>query len=229
MIFGEDDLQLLRDEPVKGIMGVCSYAFARMQEGEFSQHEVSVLLEAYALISVTLEETNLEVPARSPSLNGNLESDGQQILAFLRIVEATFRETSVQLTLKSLRSRYAAALGKSFVYEFTEGDLERVQVLLNELRKELSTSTLFDQAHRSRLLTRLERLQQELHKKISDLDRFWGLFGEAGVMLGKFGKDAKPFVDRIKEIADIVWRTQGRSEELPSAAESPALPPPCDS
>jgi hypothetical protein len=30
---------------------------------------------------------------------------------------------------------------------------------------------------------------------MSNLDRLWGLIGEAGVALGKFGKDAKPLVD----------------------------------
>ena len=62
-----------------------------------------------------------------------------------------------------------------------------------------------------------------MHKKISNLDRFWGLIGDAGVAIGKFGNDAKPIVDRIKEIADIVWRNQARSEELPSGTKIPFL------
>ena len=42
---------------------------------------------------------------------------------------------------------------------------------------------------------------------------------DAGVALGKFGIAAKPFVDRVKEIAEIVWRTQARAEELPSGTK----------
>ncbi|MDD4295136.1 MAG: hypothetical protein PHP69_06455, partial [Candidatus Omnitrophica bacterium] len=61
---------------------------------------------------------------------------------------------------------------------------------------------------------RLEKLQQELHKRVSDLDRFWGIVGDAGVMLGKFGEDAKHLVDRIKELVDIIWRVQSRSEAI---------------
>ncbi len=56
---------------------------------------------------------------------------------------------------------------------------------------------------------------------MSDLDRFWGLVGDAGVILGKLGTDAKPFVDRVKEIADSVWRAQSRTEELPSNTPTP--------
>lgn len=90
----------------------------------------------------------------------------------------------------------------------------------------ISESKLFDENHKSRLLKRLERLQSELHKKVSDLDRFWGLIGEAGVAIGKFGNDVKPIVDRIREIAEIVWRTQARGEELPSGMPIPMLKEP---
>ncbi len=68
--------------------------------------------------------------------------------------------------------------------------------------------------HPAALLKRLERLQQEMHKKVSDLDRFWGLIGDAGVMLGKFGRDARPLVDTIKELTNCIWRAQTCSEQI---------------
>ncbi|NVM02945.1 MAG: hypothetical protein HWN67_11445, partial [Candidatus Helarchaeota archaeon] len=56
-----------------------------------------------------------------------------------------------------------------------------------------------------------------------NLDKFWGLIGDAGVMIGKFGNDVKPIVDRIREIAEIVWRTQAIAEELPTGMKFPLL------
>ena len=47
--------------------------------------------------------------------------------------------------------------------------------------------------------------------------------GDAGVVMGKFGKDAKPLTYRIKDIVNIVWRTQARAEELESGAPHPFL------
>jgi len=94
---------------------------------------------------------------------------------------------------------------------------------VDELREEIQSSKLFEDKHKSRLLKRLEKLQSEMHKKMSDIDGFWGLVGDAGVVLGKLGKDSKPFVDRIREISDIVWRTQSRAEELPSGTQPPLL------
>ncbi|MFV0597847.1 hypothetical protein [Shewanella sp.] len=95
--------------------------------------------------------------------------------------------------------------------------------MINELREHISGSDLFEDNHRSRLLRRLESLQSEIHKKMSDVDKIWGLVGDAGVVIGKFGKDAKPFVDRIKELSQIAWKTQARAEELPSSSQNPLL------
>jgi len=41
--------------------------------------------------------------------------------------------------------------------------------------------------------------------------------------LGKLGEGAKPFVDRIKEIVDIGWKSQARAEQLQSDAENPMI------
>lgn len=114
-------------------------------------------------------------------------------------------------------------LDKGFFYEFTDGDLKRIQIIINELREQIGESELFEEDHRRRLLRRLEALQSEMHKKMSDVDRVWGLVGDAGIVIGKFGKDAKPFVDRIKELSQIAWKTQARAEELPSSSQNPLL------
>ncbi|MDL2122474.1 MAG: hypothetical protein LWX51_05170 [Deltaproteobacteria bacterium] len=41
--------------------------------------------------------------------------------------------------------------------------------------------------------------------------------------MGKLGSDAKPIVDRVREISEIVWRTQARAEELSSDFPSPLI------
>jgi len=41
-----------------------------------------------------------------------------------------------------------------------------------------------------------------------------------GGVVVKFGKDAKPFVDRIREIAEITWRSQAEAEQLSTSAKN---------
>jgi hypothetical protein len=155
------------------------------------------------------------------------EAHKNELIAFFENLEEEFSSYAQigeeQNKLESYRRELLTKIKKSFLYEFSDGDLDQIQNKLNSLRESISKSELFEEKHKQRLLKRLELLQQEMHKKQSDLDRYWGLIGDAGVILGKFGQDAKPFVARIKEITEIVWRTQSRAEELPSDAKAPLL------
>jgi hypothetical protein len=87
----------------------------------------------------------------------------------------------------------------------------------------ITCSEYLDEDMRSILLRRLEALQSELHKMMSSLDRFWGFLGDAGVALGKFGEDARPLFERVRELLEAVWRTQARAEELPTDSPLPEI------
>lgn len=117
-------------------------------------------------------------------------------------------------SIDSIRENFRAHLGEEFAYSFTAGEIEQIQNKINTLRKFLTDCQSIAEDHKNRLLRRLEKLQSELHKKMSNVDRFWGLIGDAGITLGKFGKDTRPLVENIKEIANIVWRAQTRSEGI---------------
>ena len=158
-----------------------------------------------------------------PTLKGSLQDDANSMYSFLNSIFPKCKAHVAEIQLNLMKNKFNGLLGQSFSYEFSHEDLDRVQQLINELRDEINTSNLFEQKHKARLLKRLEKLQAELHKKMSDIDAFWGLVGDAGVAIGKFGNDAKPFVDRIREMTDIVWRTQSRAEELPSGIPTPLL------
>ena len=94
---------------------------------------------------------------------------------------------------------FAALLGSAFNFRLSHADTERIQVLINELRDLIGKDERFEEDHRRRLLTRLEDLQRELHRRLSNLDRFYGLIGDAGVLLGKFGRDAKPSLTEFEK------------------------------
>lgn len=64
---------------------------------------------------------------------------------------------------------------------------------------------------------------------MSDLDRFWGLVGDAGVAIGEFGADAKPIVDRIRELTGIIWRAQARAEGIEGSDDPPLISGPSGS
>jgi len=99
---------------------------------------------------------------------------------------------------------YIALFSRISVYEFSEPDFKRVHDLVRELRELIRASSLITDDHKRRLLRRLEAMQVELHKKTSDIDRFWGFIGEAGIAMRKFGEDLAPISERVLELGGIV-------------------------
>jgi hypothetical protein len=225
LFFKEEFIDSLRSDPIAGtikMVDLVQKTTSHTPEWDDSQREI--LVEAYALVTEMLETGILPLTLNHtpPNLLGNLD-DCLTISEFLRGIQRYCQAEASKLQLSSLRSRFRVRLGSGFIYEFSQGDLDRVQHLINELREQISKTSALKQEHQQRLLRRLEKLQAEMHKKVSDLDRFWGLVGDAGVIFGKLGNDGKPLVDRIKEIANIVWQTQSRAEELPSGTRLPSL------
>lgn len=224
MLFDDEFIEALKDDPLAGTLRACNKARAQFREGQgWEEDEFEYLSEVLALF-VEMEAAGI-FPARVdfPDLSGDMQADCGSISRMMAEVEAVCNAELTKVHNQLARNRFRLALGTQFAYEFTNGDLDRVQQLLNELREQVVAADYFESDHKARVFARLEKLQAELHKKVSSLDRFWGLIGDAGVAAGKFGTDAKPLVDRVRELTQIVWRTQARAEELPSDAAMPSL------
>ncbi len=175
-------------------------------------------------ITAAIEQFDLsEIRDYVKTQSGNNFSVLKEADASLHKIQLVARGADKGRKRNRKRQLFAEWMSDSFHYEFDQEDHDRLQVLVNELREEIKKFKKIEEPHRARLLSRLEHLQAELHKKVSDLDKFWGMVGDAGVALGKFGKDAEPFVSRIREMTGIVWKAQRAAEGLPQDAPLPRL------
>ena len=228
MLFDDAFIDGITDSPVDSVVAICERVIRNLDdEPEYTAKDYDNLLEGYALLQAVKQagvfpETITDEP---DELQGDPSSDCAPLSHYFHRLRDELRALQKRSHLQELTARFARDLKVGFSYEFSAADLQRVQTLINELRNEVSTSTFFEPDHQARLLKRLEQLQREVHKRVSDLDRFWGLLGDAGVALGRFGENAKPFVDRISELTQIVWNTQKQTEGLPSNTSMPPLLP----
>ncbi|MBV1789031.1 hypothetical protein KQ940_13315 [Marinobacterium sp. D7] len=227
-MFFEEEFVIWADEnPIEGIVEISKKAISMIEEGPdsegWNEQELELVWEAVGLIKMIAEDNEIDLGfITSPKISGDISENCRSAMEFIRSIRDHYIKDVMSAKLESLQSNYKHILRKRFAYEFSEGDLNRIQSIINELRENLTTCSLSDE-HKRRLMIRLENLQSELHKRVSDMDRFYGLLGDAGVVLGKLGTEAKPLVDRIKELASIVWNTQARAEELPSGTHNPML------
>ena len=215
-MFDNSFIDSLPDDPAIAGKRICD-SFHDFHDSLLKQDLVSNYenyLSALAVLQAYSESHGIEL--EYPSLTGNIEINISRITDFFSNVSGTFDQKFTFSIFEKYKRSFERKFGKGFLYQFSDGDLKRIQTLINELREIISKTEALDEDHRSRLLKRLEKLQSELHKTVSDLDRFWGLLIEGSVVFKKIGENAKPIVDRIQEIANIVWRVQARAEELPS-------------
>lgn len=227
MLFDADFIAQVESDPVIGLKNTCTVIFEKLQDlniyNEWTDLEYELLLEGSAFISIIIKTFKLPIDITAPLPNAKIDETCVALKNYIDDVYYKVTETIQRQKATAYSSRYQNVFKSTFAYEFSSSDIDRVQQLLNELRVQITSLESLEENHRSRLLKRLETLQSELHKRISDLDRFWGLVGDAGVVLGKFGTDSKPIVDRIREIAQIAWKTQSRTEGLPSNTPNPML------
>ncbi|VFM99272.1 MAG: hypothetical protein BECKG1743D_GA0114223_101203 [Candidatus Kentron sp. G] len=216
-MFDEEYLDSLPSDPLLALSQVIDKTIQGLDKKTMSDvvKNYETFLEAFAIIQALANQVD-GLSLDAPSIKGTPKQTVDTIIAFCDSAKIELSKHDVQLKAAQFSNKYQARFGNIFAYEFSEGDLKRIQVLINELRDAIAASDLFEEGHKQRLLARLEKIQSELHKKMADLDRLWGLVGEAGIVLGKFGENAKPFVARIREIIDIVRGTQSRAEGLPS-------------
>ena len=167
---------------------------------------VDDFIESLAILNAFSDHRELrcEIPRLVPDKNGNVQriSDHWDQNAVRWQSELNHRNAENLYSRKN--SEYASFFEKAVVYEFIDEEFARVQHLIDELRQLISQSALITADHRRRLLLRLEAMQKELHKRTSDIDRFWGFIGEAGVVARKFGEDMKPISERVTELGRIV-------------------------
>jgi len=126
---------------------------------------------------------------------------------------------------KASCEKYAQDPRNPFEYRFDTDQLNRLQQLINEVRDELQNLENIPDNWRRRMLRRLESLQKELHERMSSLDRFWGIVGEALPVLHQLGVAAKPIVNRLREMAEIGMRVHAVFYNLPIPPGVPILPP----
>ncbi|TDV42909.1 hypothetical protein EDF87_11335 [Pseudomonas helmanticensis] len=217
-------IQAVRDNPLEAATAVCRYALSVIgQQSEWTQDDHSTLLEATALILSLQEQFLIPHTKEAPDLDGSMGFVCNRMRTFLTEVQDELIGQSSTQKLESIKSRFSITLANGFGYEFTDGDLKRIRTLIKELRELIVANQELDEDHKQRLLKRLEKMQAEIHKKMSDLNSFYGLLVEASIVLKKVGENAKPIVDRIKELTKISWGTQARAENLPSGSEPPMI------
>ena len=112
-------------------------------------------------------------------------------------------------------------------YEFSDSDVSQINDLILTLRKLITDSSEIAESHRQRLLRRLDALQAEVGKKISNVDRVWGVTGEIWMTVKAFisnPEKANEWMTVIAKLLAIVAAAQAMAQGLPPSQVIEMLP-----
>lgn len=207
--------EILRD-PVGNAIRIAQDIIYAMDHN-LNDEVVLEVLDRYALLQILAHNHwSTVLPDITPSQRDQALATIYQSCNNLQNALKELRQGNVFLAAKE---RYSAAIGTVPHYELTDGDVNKLQKLINELRQAISSSDPLSEDHKRRLLSRLERVQSELHKRMSDYDRAYGIIFDGIVLAHQFGKSVEPITQLIKEIGNIFFKSHARAAELPSDAK----------
>lgn len=128
---------------------------------------------------------------------------------------------AAQAKFYELKCKYAFYFQNSQRRCISDRDLLRVQRLCQDLGNAIEKLAKSDDKYYCGLSLKLNQLVCDCQKKNLDLERFWGLIGDMGVLSYKLGIDAVPFLEKIKEIIEIIWNALSQGEDLTCGARLP--------
>jgi len=147
---------------------------------------------------------------------------------WLRDYSALQLERDATERAELLEEHFQVLLDNHLGYDLNEQQLVELRRWVTELQARISgTHTLPEHRH-ERLLRRLDKLQLELHTKLSSLDRLYGTIMEVVVVAQSLGDESQAVIDIAGKIFAIIWAVHSRKDGrgLSQTIVPLPLPPP---
>ena len=147
---------------------------------------------------------------------------------WLRDYSALRLERDAADRAEALEEHFEVLLDTQLGYDLTEQQLMELRCWVTELQAKISATEALPEYRRERLLKRLEKLQLELHTKVSSLDRLYGTTMEVVVVAQNLGEASQSVIDIAGKIFGIVWAVHSRKDGkgLAQTIVPLPLPPP---
>ncbi len=212
-IFSEEYLNGLPKQPLLALARVCKDI--RLFHSTFTTEterieKLDLYLEALGLMKVLAARVGLEV--QPPEIAKLPSKNIENITRYCAELNEIARHHLAKLKVELAHAKYAQLLGEGFSYHLTGEEVKEAQALLSELKQLVENNGGLKKEFKERLQRRLEELHFKIHLKISSLDPWWGLLGDACIVLRMAGEGANPIAERICSLVSLAWRIQVRNE-----------------
>jgi len=213
--FDEAFLESLPHDPAEACISICrqAIAFYRSRASDIGKRTLSDDHETYmtglALLKAYTERHPHEFEDPLPKLSSSATENSRAILTYMDRLKGFMQQQVMEDQFDTLRVKYSALLdrGRSH-YHFDEDAMRRIRRDIHLVREVLKDKSDLAEDQRQRIGARLGKLESELNRPDTDLDRFWGLIGEASLCAAKLGEGSELIDNGIRLILSIVWQAQ---------------------
>lgn len=222
-IFKKEFIESLSKDDLLALRSICneynvfidnySYAIEKSVEVFFGEHSEEYM-DALAFIEAFFESRNM--PLFGVDMNQPPQNIAKVFHHQLRNLCNDVQSQIRQINFLKDKENYRLSLESGFYYEFSEGDVDAIKKSIKELKEKIEVCDKLSEDHKARVLKKLNDLDSEINIKMTTLDKAYVLISEASILIYKLEKEAKPYVQIIKKIINLIWRAEARAEGLPS-------------
>ncbi len=225
MLFSNEYLARLKDNPIEGCQQVCATTLGRLSTDtdHWPPADHRMLCEAFAIVSILVESGLLPIKLPTPEVRGRMTDDCTALNQYLTQARRLSGELQTRQHLRDLKTEMRATMALSDGYRFNATELKRLRDLAFQLHSALSTSQAAVEPLRKQLRDQLQALVASLRPAMPHLHIFWQLLGEARLLGALKDERAPQLLGWLGEMSDIVWHAQARMQGLPAVGHVPAM------
>ena len=229
-VFQDEAFQALPSDSYLAAHALAGIFVSVHQHGKIAaRNKNTAYVEAYEMFHQFCGDSSVVLKALPVEFVPDRNVNVQRIVTFFDKVWAELEpevlarkvKTETAQARKAAHKRYLAITGKGFVYDLSESDLAQIQKLITHLHHQFQDSEEIEDAHRARLLERIESLSAEFQRKMTSFEGVWGYFMEASYAFAKIGEPAKDIRKTIREIVTIISIASSCAYGLPSSTQPP--------
>jgi hypothetical protein len=219
-VFSEELIDKIPIDLIDGVLFICNTYFNNIKRFEKNPNILNEYTAAHATLFHFLKSHDAN-QGKELDFDIGIDKIKSTVHSIMRSNSATYagikNKREAQKSFDNIQAKIASKFGNYILYELSEDQKTNIQSLINELRTKIIDTDLFDETHKQRILGKLEKLQAELHIKMTNFDKIFGFVVEIN-FLYKNIKEAKPILDLTLKLSDIAFQVIGASNGLPPAA-----------
>ena len=199
-----------------------------LRQGDFGQENYDETLEAvllfyFRVVPKAFPDKNITI-FQKLSAEDRLSKYEDIIDQYLNSVKKENVSDAIDNILKSFEAQEIETFGLAYL---NNEEKKRVHDNIEKIRNIIGDGSLSDRK-RNALYERLNALAKEVDLHGTSTDRFFAFMADAAFAVSGMTKNAKPFLDEVKDMIKTVGRSRARKEgvSLPPGDEILQLPSP---